>query len=277
MTETPIYGKNLCNLLVNEIIRDYYRIDSNHITEITLIDVNNFLILKGCTSINTPINYSNLLSKYLNDKFDIDMHFNVIDLIEYNKKSKSNLIIFNTQHNTNLLSNVIKTYDLKYQGYFSIDNTNQRVLHNNDKLKEFLFSENNYNDYEFHHINDVKFFYSDSFFGKNLFSDKIFDVYFKYITFNLFEKQLLKDITYEFYYKGNLNDITWENISLNISSNSSIVNVEWLHSLILDIFDFNPNSIKKHLSLENYNFENEIISNDKCWKLNDKVKELILL
>ena len=118
---------------------------------------------------------------------------------------------------------------------------------------------------------------SHNLYGKHLMSEKIYEIYFKYITFNLFERQILKDITYNFYYKGNMDDISWNDVDLKIDSHSSIVGLEWLHSLILDVFDFNPNSIKKHLSLDEYNFENEIISNDRCWKLNDKVKELILL
>ena len=62
MIETAFFGKNLCNLLSNEIIKEFNTLDSSHTTEIVVVDVEQFTILKGSTSINTPINYSKLFN-----------------------------------------------------------------------------------------------------------------------------------------------------------------------------------------------------------------------
>jgi hypothetical protein len=47
-------------------------------------------------------------------------------------------------------------------------------------------------------------------------------------------------------------------------------------SLVLDLFDFNYSYIKKHLSLDDYDFSNEILSKDRCWMKRDKTSEMIL-
>jgi hypothetical protein len=63
----------------------------------------------------------------------------------------------------------------------------------------------------------------------------------------------------------------------DVECKGNIVSEEWIKSLILDIFDFDINHIKNHLGLGEYNFENEILSNNRCWIKKDKTKDMILL
>ena len=277
MIYTPLYGNSLCNLLSNKIIEEFNKISFNHKTSIIVVDLQNFLVVKGKTTINNPLNYSKIFSEYLSDLSDVTKSFNVIDLVEYNVPPKNDTV--NLTLDFNLSETKYNIYDLseELQGFYEINHKNETISSNNKKIFNYLTTYP-----ELSNFTSVKqevdgIFMSHHLYGKNLMSEKIFEIYFKYITFNLFERQILKDITYNFYYKGNMDDISWNDVDLKIDSHSNIVGLEWLHSLILDVFDFNPNSIKKHLSLDEYNFENEIISNDRCWKLNDKVKELILL
>ena len=81
--ETVFFGKNLGNLFLNEIIKEYDKIDISHITNLELVDVTQFIILRGKTSINNPINYSKLFRNYVEDKLGVENKYSIIDLIEY--------------------------------------------------------------------------------------------------------------------------------------------------------------------------------------------------
>ena len=45
--ESELYGTNLCNILVNEIIKEFSKIDKNHVTDIVLCDLSQFIVLRG--------------------------------------------------------------------------------------------------------------------------------------------------------------------------------------------------------------------------------------
>lgn len=273
MISTPFYGNNLCNLLSNKIIEEFKIIDSNHNTFIDVIDFNNFIILKGKTTINTPLNFSSVFVNYMNEIYDINRNYNVIDLIEYGtNKITSNTSFFKEINHHEIYNNLHRILDVNKQGFVDLK-SDLKVIHtnkvdliseyeDNQKFKSFLISEPTY-------------FFSDKLFGSNLNLDKIYSIYFKYISYHLFESNTCKDISFNLKI-NDIESINNDNITLNISSKTNIVNIDWLKSLILDLFDFNPIEIKKHLSLDNYNFETEVLSDDKCWKKKDKISEIII-
>jgi hypothetical protein len=150
-------------------------------------------------------------------------------------------------------------------------------LYSNDKLFEYLNTLNEYTDFKGDKIQPNYPFVSDSIYGKNLNSSKLYEIYLKYISYNIFEKQICKGIKFNLHYNGNIRNLNWETMEFDVSSDKCIVSEEWLKSLILDLFDFNYKYIKKHLSLDLYDFENEILSKDKCWMIRDKTTEMILL
>jgi len=274
--ETPLFGKNLCNLLCNEIIKNYNEIDLNHKTEIKVIDLEQFIVLKGKTSIVNSINYSTIFKSFINNKNNSDRNFNVIDLIEYgvNPSSKLLNIEFNFDERK---SYQILELNNTIQGEYYINYDNNIILHSNHKLFEYIVSEPEFTDFEGKLISNTYPFVSDDIFGKSLNSSKLYEIYLKYISYNLFEKYLCKDVNFKLFYMGEISDLSWENIDFTVDSNSLIVSKDWVKSLILDLFDFNYLEIKKHLSLDDYDFSNEILSNDRCWKKRDKVSEMFLL
>ena len=73
--------------------------------------------------------------------------------------------------------------------------------------------------------------------------------------------------------------IDWENINLTIDSESLITTKKWVESLVLDIFDFEPEKLISHLNLDNYDFANEIlvVNENYPWKNRDRVKEIVLV
>ena len=131
MIETAFFGKNLCNLLSNEIIKEFNTLDSSHTTEIVVVDVEQFTILKGSTSINTPINYSKLFRDFVEKNLSIEKSYNVIDLIEYGIKSKSDYININSYFDSTTLYMETPILNLDLQGKYLIDNINNVIFHNN--------------------------------------------------------------------------------------------------------------------------------------------------
>lgn len=274
---TPFYGKNLCNLFSNLIIVIFSTIDDNHLTSINVTYTGQFYVLTGKTTIKKPLNYSEHFSEYISDIFGGDKNVNVIDLIEYNKVTSLNNFFIDVKHkNIELLfPHIIK--ESKNQGYFTINEKNNTIYSNNKFLYEKLidlFEEENYN-FVFNNLNLP--YVSDDMFGLNLQSKKIYQIYLNYISYNLFEKQLCKEINYFISYEGDINNLNWETMFFDVECKGNIVSEEWIKSLILDIFDFDINHIKNHLGLGEYNFENEILSNNRCWIKKDKTKDMILL
>jgi len=275
---TTFYGKNICNLFSNMVINYFSSIDENHLSDIKVTFVGHFYILTGKTSIKKPSNYSEKFNHYMDDISDIRLEIKVIDLIEYNTIPLfTNNININLSHKKNelMFPNLFK--DKELQGCFEINDRNNIIYTNNKLLYKKIIEDSKYSDYKLSLINDEVPFVSDNMFGLSLNSKKLYEIYLKYISYNLFEKQLCNEITYSLHYEGDLNDLNWETLSFDIECKNSMTSISWIKSLILDLFDFNPVYIKKHLSLDNKSFENELLSNDRCWMLRDKTKDMILL
>lgn len=273
--ETVLYGTNLCNILVNEIIKEFNSVDKTHISNITLCDLSQFIVLRGETTIQNPLNYSKLFNSFLSELCEIDRNFNIIDLITYNAKSDTNIVDIDVSFTTDLLSEpLVDTFPLF--GYFEIDNSNNLIKHNNQKIYDRVVELPEFKEYSGLSVDHYKPYFSTDYFGKNLMSSKSYITYLKYITYNLFEKQLCKDIRFKLFYSGDINNINWETMSFEVYSESNITKIEWIESLILDLFDFKYSHIKKHLSLDEYDFNNEILSKDKCWMKRDKTSEMML-
>ena len=275
---TPYYGKNLCNVFANLIIEKFNSIDDNHKTKINVVNLNQFLIIKGKTSVSSPINYSNLFREYSINNLNLDKNFNVIDLIEYGSIMNLLPIMLHNHYDINDLS-VCNYTDQSLQGFIKTDDQIKIVKYNNSKLFDEISKTIDLTKYDKYICKDNNIFVSDDFFGKNLNGEKLYEIFLNYISYNVFERLLWKDLTLFFHYNGEeFNDINWENIDFRVSSNTLITNkVDWLYSLILDLFDFDPKNIKSHLKLHDYNFECDLTNEKKCWEVRDKVKEIFLL
>jgi hypothetical protein len=276
MIETPLYGNNLCNLLSNNVIQEFNKIDKNHISEIYVSNFNQFIVLKGISTISNPLNYSKLFSEYIFNINQSEHNFNVIDLIEYNKISKKDFIDIIVTSSKNNENKVFFT-ESKLQGSYNIDFKNQIITHNNKDLLLEISKIFNIDNYKVNFQNIFNSFNSEKFYGKSLDYEKVYTVYLKYISNHIIQKHICSEINLRLIFNSTVDEISWENLTLEVDSKKSIVSNEWIESLILDIFDFNFNYVKKHLSLNNYNFENELLFSDKCWNKLDKLSEIILI
>ena len=114
-------------------------------------------------------------------------------------------------------------------------------------------------------------------YGQNLGPLKVYNILFNYISHNLFERHLLKDVAFNMRYSGeDISDISWETIDFHLESKSCIVNIDWLKSLILDLFNFEYNNVVSIFNLKEYDFSEEILSDKKIWEKRDKVGEMFL-
>jgi len=77
----------LCNLIANTIIEEFKKIDKNNVTEIYVTFHSRFFVVEGETSIETPINISEISQTRINELFEEDelssVPYNYIDLISY--------------------------------------------------------------------------------------------------------------------------------------------------------------------------------------------------
>ena len=79
-------GKNLCNIFANLIVKEINNKLPDAKTDISVINVRNFFIVKGTTTYNEVINLAELFQNYLK-KYDTELSnkVRVIDSILYNK------------------------------------------------------------------------------------------------------------------------------------------------------------------------------------------------
>lgn len=274
---TSFYGKNICNLLCNLIIEEFNSILESHLTSIRVTFNGQFYVLNGETTILYPINYSKIFREYFEDKSINIYNFNVIDLINYNKKPIKNNLYLNLNHKKRNFIDLEIIDDVDLQGHYLIDDNIKIIRTNNKKLYNRLIENKLYHDYGFLDYFAPFPFISDEFFGLSLTYEKVYETYLKYISYNVFEKQLCKEINYTISYNGDIGDLTWETMTFKVDCVDPFVSTKWIESMILDLFDFNYNNIIEHLSLDKYNFENEIISNNRCWMVRDKTKDMIII
>lgn len=91
----------LCNLIANTIIEEFKKIDKNNVTEIYVTFHSRFFVVEGETSIETPINISEISQTRINELFEEDelssVPYNYIDLISYNTLLLPDSINYNKQ------------------------------------------------------------------------------------------------------------------------------------------------------------------------------------
>lgn len=269
--ETLFYGKNLCNLISVLIIEEFNSIDENHSTKLGVFDFDNFLIIKGKTTINQTINFSNLIKTKLSELYDFDITKNVIDLISYNTKPSKLINIEVTFDKKTLYQETTKDIkDKNKQGFVISNDLFNLNLTNNKNINENID-----NDDSFLIDDDNLMYSSDSFYGQDYKSESIIIQYFMLIAHNIFDSNLCKDISFSLYCK-NIEDFNNENFLFEIKSKTNITSLNWLKSLILDLYPLNFKEINDILSPYEFDFKNQVEGKNYIWKKITKKGEIIL-
>jgi len=265
-------GKTFCNLIANRIIQIFDKTEQN-LTEITVTDHGNFIILNGWTTLKENVNISDLINPYiktLNEKRTI----NIIDLIVYNSLDKKQTKLkkvysYVSDYSLRNIYEDLKTLD-SYN--LTIDNKNKVIFTNND-----LSSLESLKNYKFISKSQNLPIVSDRFYGLSSFNfEKLYDFYVKYICYNVFEKQLSKDLTI-YFEMTDLEQINHETVIFDIKSERKMTSLPWMKSMILDLFKLDSKSIIEKFNFYELDFEDELLNPlNGQWSVRDMTKEMVL-
>lgn len=260
-------GKNLCNLVANITVRKIEELFPNAKTDISVINVGNFFVVRGYTDSDKVINVADSVSSFIKDYDEkLSNSIRVIDTILYNFnfKKDSLIVTYQTDKNQIKLNNLF--YDLSSKGIF-IDikiNEEDKIIFLDYKKhdKSLIESQlsNIFKDYTF----IKKSFYnetyvSDRFFGLSGLDEKYYHILLRNITYHLFCLSISDKINVS------INSTQFEesdnslNINLDFKNSNLIVNKDWLSSLILDVFPFDIESLKLHYEVDLQDELNSII------------------
>lgn len=269
-------GKNLCNIFANSIVEKINELSPNAKTQISVINVGSFFIVKGQTSSEVLVNPSNILSE-IYGKYDSNLSktVRVIDTILYNKSPELNYVHLEFSESTKerkLISLLTEKCDqLQKEGiYLNLEVKNNTIYydldHNkehNSTLIETLFS-------EFTCIKDdfsQRIFVSDEMYGLSNDGIKFYHYLIRKISYNLLMRGFSNNVKISISSDKKLNELNSENINLTLDG-SFILPKNNLESLILDNFEFELTKLESH-------FENSY--EDKVWENFVGTGDLILI
>lgn len=265
-------GKNLCNIFASVIVNKINDSCVDAVTEITVVNVRTFFLIKGKTSSTVVLNLSDIIRDFY-EKLNKDVGtIKVFDLISYGENNvKENIYI---EHKEKKYPSLIKRSmldELKFN--LKIDNKNEFLFFDcEDKdsgnVYDFLITKfNNYTIINSDFSNEI--YFSDRVYGLSN-DEKYYHLLLMYITNHLFMKGISTKVDFCIYKIGD-SDLTFK-----INGGEYIVKQEWLESLILDVFPFDIQSLKTKFSLDMHSGE---IDEDFIygWKRLDLLGELLLV
>jgi hypothetical protein len=249
-------GVNLCNIFANLIVLNIKELVPDAKTEITVINVRNFFIIKGQTTCETLINIAELFQNYLNlyDE-ELSKKIRVFDMVLYGKQFDDlplNISHKEVKSESEKIINLQKLINgfTKNKIYFNIK------LDEQSKLLFFDCTDNQYNEiklilekhfdgYEYiKHDFSNEVYVSEKLYGLSMHNEKPYLFLLKFITDHLFKLGISKEIDLSINTNLNTLDLNNETINLKIKNLNHIVNKDWLESLVMDVFPFDLPTLK---------------------------------
>jgi hypothetical protein len=248
-------GKNLCNIFANLIVKEINKNLPDAKTDISVINVRNFFIVKGTTTYNEAINLAELFQNYLKE-YDTELSnkVRVIDSILYNKVVD--------QEPLNLKEVFIKSQEKKYQNLQQkLNRYTKEKVYFNFKLQER--TNHVYYDCSSDQLSTVINILEEQFpnyilikcdFSQEIYvSDKVYGLsnnnrLYHFLLWSIknhiFGLGISKKIDVSLYSDVNLNDMDNLTVNFVLHNDDHIVNTHWLESLVLDVFPFDVESLK---------------------------------
>lgn len=290
---SPISGKNLCNIFANTIVEKYKQESPDNFVEISVTSHTNFFVLNGIISSNSIFNLSEIFIKKINELYpDYSDNINVIDLINYGVKTKevvntsvdfykgNDLFTPESDFNSSDLSQKLYSEDIHVN--FTADTISNTIhyqaLYKTQKqtIKERL--ESIFPNFYLEEIKDTRPNISDYYFGSwNL--NKKYHIFLKYVFYNLSERGMCKGASLRCFSRERIDKLSWETIRFFGEYNNGLMKDEKINSMVLDLFDLNPENIDIKLKLDSYNAEREILfkSEPFPWLIRDKISEMLFI
>ena len=248
-------GKNLCNIFANLIVKEINNKLPDAKTDILVINVRNFFIVKGTTTYNEVINLAELFQNYLK-KYDTELSnkVRVIDSILYNKVVD--------QEPLNLKEVFIKSQEKKYQHLQQkLNRYTKKKVYFNFKLQER--TNHVYYDCSSEQLSTVITILEEQFpeyvlvksdFSQEIYiSDKVYGLsnnnrLYHFLLWSIknhiFELGISKKLDVSLYSDANINEMDNLTVNFVLHNDDHIVKTEWLESLVLDVFPFDVESLK---------------------------------
>jgi len=274
-------GKNLCNIFADSIVRKLNELSPDAKTQISVINVRSFFIVRGYTTSEVVADLSEILSELYKNYDDKLMNtVRVIDTILYNKSSKEKLKINYSEDKT---ANSIKCCfekvcnELQNEGYYiTVKIHNDKLYYDFEHKKDFdpSYISSKFLGYQCikdDFSNDV--YMSEDIYGLSNDGKKYYHVLLKKISYNLLNKGFTKNISINVSSDLDLDEINSENINFNLME-SKILNKERLESLILDVFNFDMSNLTNEFDLTNFKYP---LSDNKVWESYEGTGDLMFL
>ena len=253
-------GKNLCNIFADLIVKEINKVSPDAITEIKVINVRSFFIVKGFTSSEKIVNVSDILSDlYQGYDENLVKTVRVIDVIIYNKKidRKLNINVQNSNQTKKIKDDLLVICNkLQKEGYYlnlKVHNKNLFYDFENAVGYDHDYISSNFKDYNCvkdDFSNDV--YISDLVYGLSDNGEKYYHFLLNKISFNLLSRGFSSDLNLLITSENNIDDVDSENITISVI-NKTTINKEKLESLILDNFSFKLSDIKNEFDLSEFN------------------------
>ena len=277
-------GKNLCNIFADLVVKKINEVTPDAKTQITVINVRNFFIVKGVTTSDSVINLSDILSG-IYEKYDSELlnKVRVIDTILYNKEFDLNLNInfSEDKKNKSLISNLYKTCnDLQNEGFYITVKLNNGILfYDFEHEKDF---DPSYIKEKFPTYTCIKddfsqdIYTSEEIYGLSNNGIKYYHFLIRKISYNLLSRDFSKITDISISSELKLNDVDAENINLKLN-NKSITDNSVLESLILDNFNFDISKLEKEVDFNDFDVLKSISESSYLWENFTGTKDFILL
>jgi len=276
-------GKNLCNIFASLIVEKINETFPYAITEISVINVRNFFVVRGVTNSYVVINCAEILKEFI-EKYDEERSktVRIIDIIQYSVEPNVKTSFICNYHfkkeNYKKLQEFIDQ-KAKEQIYLNlkIDDHNKMVFYDSNKnrndvidLLSSFFDDYKY--YEFSFENEQ--YVSDKFFGLSNNGEKLYHMLLKYVWFNVSSLGITKELNVQLSSNEKISNTNNLNVNFNILNDNHIVKTSWLESLILDVFPFEYFDLENTFDLNEYSILNT--ETPKPWEKYDKINELVL-
>lgn len=257
-------NKSLCNIFAEKIVKEINKESPDAKTQITVLNVRSFFIVRGYTSSEKVVNLSDILSE-IYEKYDTELvkTVRVIDTILYNRKpnEKLRLSYKENKKDSHLVKKLQETCDsIQKKGfYITIKVQGNNLFYDFDHHVDFdpsyissMFD--GYNCIKDDFSNDV--YISDDLYGMSNDSLKYYHVLIRKITYNLFNKGFSSDVCLDICSDLEIDKIDSENINLSLKT-SEVISKEKLESMILDNFNFNLSSLTNEFDLKDFEYKTE--------------------
>jgi len=277
-------GKNLCNIFAGLIVEKINETFPYAITEISVINVRNFFVVRGVTNSDVVINCSDILKEFI-EKYDEEKTktIRVIDIIKYSvdDEVKSNFICnyhFKKEKYKELQDFINQKTKEQIYINLKIDDHNKMDFYDSNKNRGEVINllSSFFDDYKYHEFSfENEQYVSDRFFGLSNNGEKLYHMLLKYVWFNVSSLGITKELNIQLTSNEKIPNINNLNINFNILNDNHIVKTSLLESLILDVFPFEYSELEKTFDLNNYSVLNTDESNP--WEKYDRINELVLI